>query len=80
MKSTNTTVDVPAGLWEPVERTGVGWYVLGARRRLLGRLPRGLADTADEARTEYLRRNPILAARLSPEDREQVRAVPERAA
>jgi hypothetical protein len=48
------------------------WFILGERNKLLGRLPMGIARDDREAVTQFLRRNPVLAARLSAEEREQI--------
>jgi hypothetical protein len=62
--------DQPEELFAPLDWPG--WFILDARLKLIGRLPPGIAETAGKAVTEFLRRSPIVAARLSETARSEV--------
>jgi hypothetical protein len=64
-------LDQPEELWQPLDE-GPGWFILDSRLKLIGRLPPGIAQTAGKAVTEFLRRSPIVAARLSETARSEV--------
>jgi hypothetical protein len=72
----NRPIPAPEELWQPLDWPA--WFiVLGERNKLLGRLSVGIAETAEKAVSEYLRRNPILASRLSAADRALITALPD---